>query len=498
MQTSYALWALGLALLLFAFGCTQPAGEKTGCEWRPTKDYGLCEGILGYYYDGERCGGISGCSPKGDQIPFDSMEECEALCKNNVAPLPLPQPTPTTPTPEPAPLPEPSEEPTTQEGLTQALCEQASGRWNECGSACRGVPPDTMCIQVCVAYCECGTFNSFRCPADYSCQDLIAPQAVITTGICKPIEEGEELEEEPEETGEESEEQWIQEGARIAGTYADAEIIPLPDGKYRMYYATEPEVPNNQLEVFSATSEDGLSWQKEPGVRLTFATFPDVIALPDGRYRIYFQRFSQEYDQQAIHSAISDDGLHFEVEEGVRLVPTSGGLDRDTVAATSVIQLPDGRYRMYYRGTVNEKTDSMNPNPFTTRLFSAISEDGLRFEKEPGVRIETRNDILHEMADGTFILQLEDGNYRLYFGSVDGIYQADSEDGLEFTLHPQPVFTGTFRPGMPSVGGPPGDPTIIQMDDGYRMYFGQHTLGIYSAFLPFASSENDEAQTSED
>lgn len=62
--------------------------------------------------------------------------------------------------------------------LTNESCEAAGGHWNDCGSACRGAPPDTMCIAVCVEYCECRGNN--QCPGGYECTEYIDE-----TGICK-------------------------------------------------------------------------------------------------------------------------------------------------------------------------------------------------------------------------------------------------------------------------------------------------------------------------
>ena len=75
-------------------------------------------------------------------------------------------------------------------GLTKEQCEQARGQWNDCGSACRGAPQGTACIEVCVAYCECGGIAGFQCPAGYTCSDYLpkdkdgnpVPDAM---GVCK-------------------------------------------------------------------------------------------------------------------------------------------------------------------------------------------------------------------------------------------------------------------------------------------------------------------------
>jgi hypothetical protein len=55
--------------------------QKTGCDWRPGKDLGLCERILGAYYNGEKCVWVNGCSSGGENIPFTSLTECAAQCK---------------------------------------------------------------------------------------------------------------------------------------------------------------------------------------------------------------------------------------------------------------------------------------------------------------------------------------------------------------------------------------------------------------------------------
>ncbi len=445
---------------------------------------------------------IAGCASQ--QPPAKN----ETKIENNTIEKPKPPDTKIEPVPQPPLQPKiepPTIEPPSQpEKLTPETCEKAGGRWNVCGSACRGAPPGTICTEQCVAYCECGTWNNMKCPEGRSCEDLIPPQAGYATGICKKIEpldikKPEELENEVDEAlkvstvegklGVKKEKWTLEDGTRIAGKYADAEIALVYNQTgflfYRMYYAIEPEVPGNQLEIFSSRSYDGLNWEKEDGIRLTFATFPDVVELNEGKYRMYFQRFSAEHGKQAIMSAISDNGLDFEPEEGARLVPGEG-LDKDGVASTSVIQLADGKYRMYYRATINEVYDANAPNKVTSFILSAISNDGLTFTKESGTRIESRNDVLRGWVDGTFILQREDKKYELYFWSYNGVFKAESEDGLSFKLDETPVFTGFLNSNRPE---PPGDPSVMKMKDGHRMYFGSHTRGIYSAFSPFEKPE---------
>lgn len=53
--------------------------------------------------------------------------------------------------------------------ITEQECKDAGGNWNECSSPCLG--DDTgVCIQVCVAKCECGGIAGFSCPDGYECR----------------------------------------------------------------------------------------------------------------------------------------------------------------------------------------------------------------------------------------------------------------------------------------------------------------------------------------
>jgi len=144
---------------------------------------------------------------------------------------------------------------------------------------------------------------------------------------------------------------------RTSGMFSD--VIALPDGTLRAYYncvvATFFNIP--ATEIKSATSKDGLVWQRDPGVRINpldgpevprgddgqvngagAAEHPRVVRLPDGTLKMFYGSLNGS----GLWSATSSDGLswtdrHF---EGVR------GGDPD------VIVLPDGRLRVFVNGTV--------------------------------------------------------------------------------------------------------------------------------------------------
>lgn len=72
--------------------------------------------------------------------------------------------------------------------ITQKMCEQYSGHWNPCGSACRG-SQDEACILMCVEYCECGGIAGFGCPPGFVCTEYEPKGAADAMGICKKVSE---------------------------------------------------------------------------------------------------------------------------------------------------------------------------------------------------------------------------------------------------------------------------------------------------------------------
>ena len=73
---------------------------------------------------------------------------------------------------------------TSHVSMTQQLCESSGGKWNECGSACAGEPPGTVCTQECVELCECG--NELTCPPAFTCKIVPSGKGSANNmGFCK-------------------------------------------------------------------------------------------------------------------------------------------------------------------------------------------------------------------------------------------------------------------------------------------------------------------------
>jgi hypothetical protein len=124
-------------------------------------------------------------------------------------------------------------------------------------------------------------------------------------------------------------------------------LVELDDGTYRMYFSDLPKpgegVKDHQ--VFSATSSDMLTWTAESGVRVgsgsgidMSAEHPFVIKQSDGTFRMFYYR----NNPTGLWTATSTDGLTWEDEESTGITEKTEGNDPD------VVILPDGRWRLYY------------------------------------------------------------------------------------------------------------------------------------------------------
>jgi len=268
---------------------------------------------------------------------------------------------------------------------------------------------------------------------------------------------------------------WKNRGVAIAGKYADAEITDLGNERYRVYYSPEPETSGFKGQVYSAVSSDGINWNQEEGTRMEWATFPSVIKLPDGKYRMYSQ------NQVVIKSAISNDGLSWKEESGIRIgTSNSAGLKLSSVLAPTVIK-NGNEYIMVYAGAINEKYPEKVPNNEIHLFLWATSTDGLTFE-EKGIALDSRNDEFKGWLDGAEFTQWDDGSIRLYFWSYKGIYHITYKNGI-FSKDAVFDYTTNDNPLNQFPENPPSDPTLAKINNRWFMYYGQHKKGIYYAVL---------------
>ncbi len=252
---------------------------------------------------------------------------------------------------------------------------------------------------------------------------------------------------------------WEQEGGkRVSDPYFfDVCVIELDGGMYRMY-------GEKSANIESYVSNDGLNWEKEAGVRVADAAFPLVTLLPNGKFRMFYVPAGAGGTQDRILSALSDDGLNFTPEAGVRYA--ASGPYEERVQSPRIVALPDGSYRMYYTGI------SGTGNNELVVILSAKSPDGSNFQPEAGIRVDPRvSPLMGGRAAHAWPLWNEDGTLRLYFAGLlseqgPGILAADSSDGLNFAVNLYRAVTA------PDGDLTPQDPCVLAFPEGLRMYYG--------------------------
>ncbi|MCA9012189.1 MAG: hypothetical protein KDB01_20695 [Planctomycetaceae bacterium] len=229
-------------------------------------------------------------------------------------------------------------------------------------------------------------------------------------------------------------------------------VVALPSGIFRMYYTQIlphrdfPQGANDYdhatTRILSATSSDGISWFPEAGIRLSpreggagefRVVSSEVVPRADGvaGLRMYYECCDgPQSKQNSIRSAVSEDGLVWIVEAGVRLEFSGQNL-----SAPRILFLEDGRCRLFCseRGT---------------GMISAVSVDGgVTFHREAGIRIAPDATYDRLTAFAPEILRLSTGGYRMYYAGYSSPARADiltatSDDGLNWQKAAAPVLSG--------------------------------------------------------
>ena len=196
-------------------------------------------------------------------------------------------------------------------------------------------------------------------------------------------------------------------------------ITHNPDGGYRLFYtAVGPAKPFAECQgyILSAISDDGLNFEPEPGIRLPAredlphmcrrALCCTIAELGDGRWRMYFESRGPADRPYVICSAISPDQLSWELEDGIRIEAFEG------LGGPRYLPLPDGRGRIYCCAAVaGERGKS---------VVSAVTTDGLNFDMEPDFRIhaEALEPEMRGMTAGEVHAPNKDGDPWTMFFSV--------------------------------------------------------------------------------
>jgi len=183
---------------------------------------------------------------------------------------------------------------------------------------------------------------------------------------------------------------------------------------------------------------------------------PDMVALPNGGYRLYYTSFHVgglilAEAQTEIHSAIERDGRWVR-EEGYRVAGLAF-VDPD------IVRLPAPSTPSPHPSRAEPPAKAGWRLFFTMaslgKVGSAVSQDGLKFEVEPGSRMNSQVTQTTQLDDGTYLMAYQKfgGQYIQHLIEV-----ARSTDGLH--MEPLGEFHWEETPVMVE------SPTIVKLTDG--------------------------------
>ena len=222
-------------------------------------------------------------------------------------------------------------------------------------------------------------------------------------------------------------------------------------------HGAREEASKNDLD---AAQDFPITWQLEPGLRIAtenHALAPDVFTLEDGTFRAFFT-----VTGRGVGSAVSEDGLDWDVEPGLRIISrrdVSGYREGEVgfdLGHPWLVRMDDGRVRMFLQANSGLHTP--------LRIVSAVSGDDYNFELEPGIRMdigpESGPPALSFAGHGRS-WRTPDGGWGMVFSgnllhdrNPSDIMLAVSDNGLDWEITEPCLFNNGH------------DPALLEFEDG--------------------------------
>jgi hypothetical protein len=204
------------------------------------------------------------------------------------------------------------------------------------------------------------------------------------------------------------------------------------------------------------SSDDGKSWDKAQVIRLSglpdgmrFPFDPTLVPLPDGRVRMYFTSVplgpGPGRGLPAIYSAVSSNGIDYDVEPGQRF-----GIDGRPVIDCAVA-LHQGVFHLFApdNGPMEPFVPGQPPRIGARANigtgYHATSADGLTFVRADDVKSGGQRTWL----GGAY----SDGSAMTFFGSGQGLWTATSADGVDWKMGQTFMVPGADPGAVPARDG---------------------------------------------
>lgn len=171
--------------------------------------------------------------------------------------------------------------------------------------------------------------------------------------------------------------------------------------------------------IFRAVSSDGVNW-----IRDDFALFegnsPCAVMDTNQTIFLYYMQDDSMSNTSFLMVRTSTDGEYFSAPQ---ITNISGSVINKIDPSAAL--LPDGRIKLFYMD--NDTVPSQN-------LYSAVSNDGINFNEEPGIRfsdsigISSPDVILHGIGCDTNVPK-----WNVYLSRETKLIRCTSEDGITFS-----------------------------------------------------------------
>lgn len=189
-------------------------------------------------------------------------------------------------------------------------------------------------------------------------------------------------------------------------------------------WSTMNEGPYND-QISFATGTDLLNWTDTQEVLCEHCSVGDAV-YKDGVIYFYFVDVSTDGIKEQVGLITSEDNAQTWSDKQIIEIE---GLGNKAAVDPAPFITDDGKIRLYYFD-IEEGRSNKTPSyvPMQTKIYSAISDDGINFSEEDGVRFK---------FSGIFdpdVIKV-DNAYRMYVGNTSGqqVLSASSEDGLNFS-----------------------------------------------------------------
>jgi hypothetical protein len=222
-------------------------------------------------------------------------------------------------------------------------------------------------------------------------------------------------------------------------------------------------------------------WTVEAGTRVPEGSAPATLRLRDGSFRMYLPGLALR---------TSADGLAWAPPQRIALAEAGESLRNPAVAVAA-----NGSFVMLYEGVKDESLSSR-----VTRIYRAVSDDGITFKKTPGSGL---NGAVLEPREGDLdflsapdVVPLADGSLRLYFNTADGarVETARSTDDGATWVREGAVTIGGFAANRKAA-----DPDVVGLPgDGFRLFFAAGVPGQPNPRILSATSQDGRSFTLDD